>query len=147
MLKEFRAFIARGNVLDLAVAVIMGGAFGKVVSSLVNDLLMPPIGRVMGGVSFSDIYIPLDLTKARAANGSLLPLAQAKAAGIPTINVGLFINAAIDFVIVAFVVLMIVKAVNRLQTKKVEAPVSPPEPSPTETLLGEIRDLLKERKA
>ena len=72
MLKEFRAFIARGNVLDLAVAVIMGGAFGKVVTSLVNDVLMPPIGRVMGGVSFADIYIPLDLAKARTAEGALL---------------------------------------------------------------------------
>jgi large conductance mechanosensitive channel len=147
MLKEFRDFIARGNVLDLAVAVIMGGAFGKVVSSLVNDVLMPPIGRLMGGVSFSDIYIPLDLAKARTADGSLLSLAQAKEAGVPTINIGLFINAAIDFIIVAFVVFMIVKAVNRLQRKKAEAPAPPPEPTPSEKLLGEIRDLMKAQKA
>ncbi len=147
MLKEFKAFVARGNVLDLAVAVIMGGAFGKVVSSLVNDVLMPPIGRLMGGISFADIYIPLSLAKARLADGSLMPLAQAKAAGVPTINVGLFINAAIDFLIVSFVVFMIVKAVNRLQAKKAEEPAPPPEPSPSEKLLGEIRDLLKERRA
>jgi large conductance mechanosensitive channel len=146
MLKEFRAFIARGNVLDLAVAVIMGGAFGKVVTSMVNDVLMPPIGRIMGKVNFSDLYIPLVGPETLREKG-ITSLALAKQAGVPTINIGLFINAAIDFVIVAWVVFMIVKAVNRFQAKKAEEPAPPPEPTASEKLLGEIRDLLKSRNA
>ena len=146
MIKEFRAFIARGNVLDLAVAVIMGGAFGKVVTSMVNDVLMPPIGRIMGKVNFADLYIPLvgpDVLREKGVTS----LVTAKAAGVPTINIGMFINAAIDFVIVAWVVFMIVKAVNRFQAKQEAKPTAPPEPSPSEKLLVEIRDLLKERRA
>ena len=146
MIKEFRAFIARGNVLDLAVAVIMGGAFGKVVTSMVNDVLMPPIGRIMGKVNFADLYIPLvgpDVLREKGVTS----LVTAKAAGVPTINIGMFINAAIDFVIVAWVVFMIVKAVNRFQAKQEAEPTAPPEPSPSEKLLVEIRDLLKERRA
>jgi large conductance mechanosensitive channel len=146
MLKEFRAFIARGNVLDLAVAVIMGGAFGKVVTSMVNDVLMPPIGRIMGKVNFSDLYIPLVGPETLREKG-ITSLTLAKQAGIPTINIGAFINAAIDFLIVAWVVFMIVKAVNRFQAKKSEEPAPPPEPTATEKLLGEIRDLMKSQKA
>ena len=140
MLKEFRAFIARGNVLDLAVAVIIGGAFGKIITSLVNDMLMPVIGLLLGKVSFANLFVAL--------NGEKYPsLDAAKAAGAATINYGLFINAVIDFLIVAFVIFMIVKGATSLQKSKEEAPAPPPEPPADVKLLTEIRDLLKERKA
>lgn len=136
MLKEFRAFIARGNVLDLAVAVIIGGAFGKIISSLVNDILMPVIGLVLGKISFANLFVAL--------NGEKYPsLDAAKAAGAGTINYGLFINGVIDFIIVAFVIFMIVKGATSLQKKKEEAPAPPPEPTADVKLLTEIRDLLK----
>jgi large conductance mechanosensitive channel len=116
MLKEFKEFAMKGNVLDMAIGVIIGGAFGKIVSSLVGDVLMPPIGRVMGNLDFSSLFLPL--------NGQSYPsLAAAKAAGAPTINYGLFINSVIDFVIVAFVIFLLVKQVNRL---KKEAPAASP---------------------
>lgn len=136
MLKEFRAFIARGNVLDLAVAVIIGGAFGKIIGSLVNDVLMPVIGLILGKISFANLFVPLD--------GKSYPsLDAAKAAGTGTISYGLFINAVIDFLIVAFVIFMIVKAATSVQKKKEEAPAPPPEPPADVKLLTEIRDLLK----
>ena len=106
--KEFRDFIARGNVVDLAVGVIIGAAFGKIVTSLVSDVLMPPIGLILGHVDFSSLFINLDLEKHYDT------LAAAKAAGAPTINYGLFINALIDFLIVAFVIFFIVQQVNKL---------------------------------
>lgn len=138
MFKEFRSFIQRGNVLDLAIAVIIGGAFGKIVTSAVNDLIMPVIGLVMGKISFANLFITL--------NGEKYPsLDAAKAAGAPTINIGLFLNAMIDFLIVAWIVFLIVKAVNSLQKKKEEAPAAPPEPPADVKLLTEIRDLLKTR--
>jgi large conductance mechanosensitive channel len=146
MLQEFRAFIARGNVLDLAVAVIMGGAFGKVVTSMVNDVLMPPIGRIMGTVNFADLYIPLVGPETLKERG-ITSLMLAKQAGIPTINVGAFLNSTIDFLIVAWVVFMVVKAVNRFQARKAEEPAVAAEPSQSEKLLREIRDLLQERRA
>ncbi len=117
MLKEFRAFIARGNVVDLAIGVIIGGAFGKIVTSLVNDIIMPPIGLVLGNVNFSNLFISL--------NGkSFASLAEAQAAGVPTLNYGLFLNTVIDFLIVAFVVFLLVKQINRMK-KPEPAPAAP----------------------
>ena len=110
MLDEFKAFITRGNVVDLAVGVIMGASFGAIVTSLVNDVLMPPIGRLIGGVDFKDFFVSL--------SGQSFPtLAAAKAAGAPTLNYGAFLNALINFLIVAFAVFMLVKQVNRLFPK------------------------------
>ena len=116
MLKEFRDFVMRGNVLDLAVAVIIGGAFGKIVTSFVNDIIMPPIGLLLGGVDFTNLFISL--------NGkTYASLDAAKTAGAATVNYGLFLNTVIDFVIVAFVIFLIIKSVSRLQKP---APVADP---------------------
>jgi len=116
MLKEFKEFALKGNVVDLAIAVIIGAAFGKVVSSFVNDIIMPPIGMLLGGVSFSDLFISLD--------GQTYPsLAVAQAAGAATINYGVFLTTIIDFVIIAWVLFLVVKAVNRM--KKAPAPADP----------------------
>jgi large conductance mechanosensitive channel len=110
MLSEFKTFIMRGNVVDLAVGVIMGAAFGTIVTSLVNDVLMPPIGRLLGGVDFKDLFVSL--------SGQSFPtLAAAKAAGAPTLNYGVFLNAVINFAIVAFAVFLLVRQVNRLFPK------------------------------
>jgi large conductance mechanosensitive channel len=108
MLKEFKAFVLRGNVIDLAVAVIIGAAFGKIISSAVSDVLMPPIGRLMGKVDFSDLYVNLSGT-------SYPSLAAAKAAGAATLNYGLFLNATVDFVIVAFVLFLVIRMANHMQ--------------------------------
>jgi large conductance mechanosensitive channel len=114
MVRDFKAFLLRGNVLDLAVAVIIGAAFGAVVTSFVNDLLMPPIGRLLGRVNFADLFVSL--------SGQSYPsLAAAKAAGAPTLNYGVFINTVINFVIVAFVVFQLVRGVNRLTAKPAPA--------------------------
>ena len=119
MLKEFKAFIMRGNVLDLAVAVIIGAAFGKIISSLVADVLMPPIGLVLGKVDFSGLYANL--------SGTAYPsLVAAKAAGAPTINYGLFLNATIDFVIVAFVLFLVIRTANRMQLAMVKPAAAAP---------------------
>lgn len=116
MLKEFKAFIMRGNVLDLAVAVIIGGAFGKIVTSFVNDIIMPPVGLILGKVDFSGLYLDL------SGNG-YASLAAAQAAGAPTINYGVFINTVIDFVIVGAVIFLVVRAFQRLEERTVtEAP-------------------------
>ena len=116
MLKEFKEFALKGNVVDLAIAVIIGAAFGKVVSSFVNDIIMPPIGMLLGGVSFSDLFISLD--------GQTYPsLAVAQAAGAATINYGVFLTTLIDFVIIAWVLFLVVKAMNRM--KKAPAPADP----------------------
>ncbi|MFZ1804073.1 MAG: large-conductance mechanosensitive channel protein MscL [Nitrospira sp.] len=140
MLKEFKEFAMKGNVLDMAIGVIIGGAFGKIVSSMVSDVLMPPIGLLMGKVDFSSLFIDLSRT-------SPASLAAAKAAGAPTINYGVFLQSVFDFIIVAFVIFMLVKQVNRF---KKEAPAAPPPPPPApsneEKLLTEIRDLLKHRQ-
>lgn len=108
MWKEFKQFLARGNVLDLAVGIIIGGAFGKIVTSLVNDIIMPPIGLLIGQIDFNSLYINL-------SHKPYTSLAQAKAAGAPTINYGAFINNVIDFVIVAFVIFLMIRSVNRLR--------------------------------
>jgi large conductance mechanosensitive channel len=116
MWKEFKKFIARGNVIDLAIGVIIGAAFGKIVTSFVNDILMPPIGLLLGSVNFADLFITL-------SGGAYATLEEAQAAGAITINYGIFINAIIDFLIVAFVIFLVVKQVNRL--KKPAPPAEP----------------------
>jgi large conductance mechanosensitive channel len=137
MLQEFKAFIARGNVIDLAVGIIMGVAFTTIVNSLVNDIIMPPIGVLLGGVDFSSYYVNLSGTHYDS-------LAAAKAAGAATINYGVFINAIINFLIIAFAVFLLVKQVNRFM-KKPEAAPAPTAPPRSEVLLEEIRDALKAR--
>jgi large conductance mechanosensitive channel len=117
MLKEFRAFIMRGNVLDLAVGIIIGGAFGKIVTSFVNDVLMPPIGLLLGRVQFDNLFVTLD-------GQHFATLADAQAAGAPTLNYGLFLSAVIDFLIIAFVIFLIVRWVNRLRPPAPPAPVT-----------------------
>ena len=114
MFKEFKEFTMRGNVIDLAVGVIIGGAFGKIVNSLVNDIIMPPIGMLLKGVNFSSLFFPLDGNKYAS-------LADAQAAGAPTLNYGLFINNIIDFVIVAFVIFLMIRAINRMKKKPAPA--------------------------
>lgn len=136
MLNEFKKFAVRGNVIDLAVGIIIGTAFTAIVSSLVNDLLMPPLGMVIGGIDFSDFFVTLK-------GGGHDTLAAAKAAGDVTINYGLFLNAIIKFLIVAFAVFLLVRWINRLAGPKEES--GPPAPTKSELLLTEIRDLLKQK--
>jgi len=137
MLQEFKAFIARGNVIDLAVGIIIGAAFTAIVNSLVNDIIMPPIGLILGGIDFSNIFVTL-------GKGSYPTIAEAQKAGAATLNIGLFINAVIKFLIVAWAVFILVKQVNRFNKKEAE-PAAPPPPPAQEVLLTEIRDILKKR--
>lgn len=141
MLKEFRDFVARGNVMDLAVGIIIGAAFTAIVNSLVSDLINPIIGLITGGMDFSNLFINL-------GDGEYTSLAAAREAGAPVFAYGAFLTAVINFLIIAFVVFMLVKMVNRIRdaaiTKEDEAPAAPPGPT-QEQLLGEIRDLLKGR--
>ena len=136
MLKEFKEFALRGNVVDMAVGIIIGAAFGKIVSSLVSDIIMPPIGVLLGGVDFSSLFINL-------SGGNYATLEQAKAAGAATIDYGVFINTVLDFIIVAFAIFMVIKQMNRFKKQEEDAPAAPPEPPRQEILLEEIRDLLK----
>ena len=146
MIKEFKEFALKGNVVDLAVGVIIGVAFGKVVTSVVNDIIMPPIGKAMGGVNFADLFINLDPSKLAKDGSAITSLAQAKEAGAAVIAYGSFINTVIDFTIVAFCIFMIIKVMNRLMKKPDPvAPAAPPAPTKEERLLGEIRDILKAR--
>ena len=138
MLGEFKQFVVRGNVIDMAVGIIIGAAFGTIVSSLVADVLMPPIGLALGGIDFTNMFVTLKDGAKQA--GPYASLAEAKAAGAVTVNYGVFVNAIVSFLIVAFCVFLLVKAVNRM---KREAPAAPAAPTPTEALLAEIRDLLK----
>jgi len=140
MIKEFKEFAMKGNVVDLAVGVVIGAAFGSVVTSAVKDLIMPPIGRIMGGVNFSDLFINLDPSKTLPGGGPIVSLANATAAGVPVIAYGQFINVAINFLIVAMAVFLLVKAINIMRRKP-----APPEPTAQEKLLIEIRDLLRAR--
>lgn len=136
---EFKQFAMRGNVLDMAVGVIIGGAFGKIVSSVVDDIIMPPIGWLIGGVNFSDLKVTLPSVE--VIGGEKLQTA--------TINYGNFLQTTLDFLIVAFCVFMLIKVVNKVTSKKEEKPAeTPKDPEPTqeEKLLAEIRDLLKEQK-
>jgi large conductance mechanosensitive channel len=136
MLQEFKEFALRGNVVDMAVGIIIGAAFSTIVKSLVDDVIMPPIGMITGGVDFSDLFINL-------SGGDYESLAQAREAGAATINIGVFINNVISFAIVAFVLFLVIKAMNQLRRKQEEAPAS--EPSREEQLLEEIRDALVKR--
>jgi large conductance mechanosensitive channel len=135
IMKEFREFALKGNVVDMAVGIIIGAAFGKIVSSLVNDVLMPPLGLLIGGVDFTDLKINLkQATVDQAGN----------AVDAVTLNYGMFLQTAIDFLIVAFAIFLMIKAMNSLKRKQAEAPpAAPPEPTKEEKLLTEIRDLLK----
>ena len=142
MLKEFKEFAMRGNVLDMAVGIIIGAAFATIVNSFVNDVIMPPIGLALGGVDFANMFVVLrDGAKAAPPYAAL---AEAKAAGAVTLNYGVFANSIVSFLIVAFAVFMVVKGANSLKQKQVEAP-APPAPTPDQRLLTEIRDLLKSR--
>jgi large conductance mechanosensitive channel len=131
ILNEFKEFAMRGNVVDLAVAVVIGVAFGKIVTSLVNDIIMPPIGILLGGVDFKDLVFVLKEATADAVAVS--------------IRYGLFINAIIDFIIIAFAIFMIVKGINNFKKKEEAKPAAKPEPTKEEKLLTEIRDILKKK--
>ena len=131
MMQEFKSFAMRGNVVDMAVGIVIGGAFGKIVSSFVADVIMPPIGLIIGGVDFTNLAITI-----KAAVGD---------AAAVTINYGKFIQTLLDFLIVAFAIFMVIKGMNSLKKKEEEAPAPPAEPPKEEILLTEIRDLLKEK--
>jgi len=131
MMKEFREFAMRGNVVDMAVGIVIGAAFGKIVSSFVNDVLMPPLGLALGGVDFKDLAMTLS-----EASGDVAAV---------TLNYGSFIQTVVDFVIIAFAIFMMVKAMNSMKKKEEAAPAAPPKPSAEETLLTEIRDLLQKQ--
>jgi large conductance mechanosensitive channel len=135
MLKEFQEFAMRGNVVDLAVGIIIGGAFGKITTSLVNDVIMPPIGVITGGMDFSSLGITIKKAAVDAGGKALAPAV--------TISYGLFLNTLINFIIVAFAMFMIVKAMNTLKRKEAAPPPAPPAPPKQELLLAEIRDILK----
>jgi large conductance mechanosensitive channel len=131
MMSEFKGFAMRGNVVDMAVGIVIGAAFGKIVSSFVNDVLMPPIGMLMGGVDFSELAVVLK--------------AATEEAGAVTLNYGTFIQTVLDFVIIAFAIFMVVKAMNNMKKKEEAAPAAPPKPSAEVELLTEIRDSLKNK--
>ena len=138
MLKEFKEFAMRGNVMDMAIGIIIGAAFGKIVTSLVNDIIMPPIGLLMGNVDFSNLFVSLGMSQPYTS------VAEAEAAGAPIIKYGIFINTVLDFVIVAFAIFLVIRAVNRLRRRQETAPpATPPAPTVDQKLLTEIRDLLK----
>ena len=141
MLKEFKTFAMKGNMVDLAVGVIIGAAFGAIVGSLVDDVFMPIIGLLLGGTDFSNLFIVL---KDEAA-GNYATLAAAQEAGAVTVNIGLFINAVVKFLIVAWALFFVVKGINSMKKKEEEAPKAPPAPSKEEALLTEIRDLLAKK--
>lgn len=129
LMKEFKSFAMRGNVVDLAVAVVIGGAFGRIVTSLVNDIIMPPLGVLLGGVDFKDLVI-------------IIKKATEEVDAV-TMNYGMFIQNIINFIIIAFAIFMIIKGINSLRKKEAEKPADPPAPTTQEQLLTEIRDLLK----
>ena len=139
MLKEFKEFAMRGNVMDMAVGIIIGAAFGKIVTSLVSDVIMPPIGLLMGNVDFSNLFVNLTM------GSTFGSVAEAEAAGAPIIKYGIFINTIIDFIIVAFAIFLVIRGLNKLKRKQEAAPPPPPPgPTPEQQLLAEIRDLLKQ---
>lgn len=146
IIKEFKSFAMKGNVLDLAVAVIIGGAFGKIITSFVNDVLMPPIGLLLGNTDFSDLMIILRKGSDAVMEGEKM---ISPAVAEVTLRYGTFINTVLDFLIVALSIFIVIKAFNKMKKKKEEAPSTPPAPpAPTkeEILLTEIRDILKEKK-
>lgn len=140
MLKEFKEFALKGNMLDMAVGIVIGAAFGAIVSSMVDDIIMPPIGILLGNTDFSELFVIL---KQGSPEGPYATVAAAKDAGAVTWNIGLFINAIIKFVIIAFALFVVVKGVNNLRRKEEEAAKAPAKPPRDVELLEEIRDLLK----
>jgi large conductance mechanosensitive channel len=142
MLKEFKEFAVKGNMLDMAVGIILGAAFGSIVSSLVGDVIMPTVGLMVGGVDFSDLFVIL---RQGDPSGPYLTLEAATEAGAVTLNYGAFVNTIISFLIVVFSVFLLVKNFNRLRKQEEEAPPAPPAPSKEEELLAEIRDILRQR--
>jgi len=135
MLKEFKDFAMRGNVIDMAVGIVIGGAFGKIVSSFVADVIMPPLGILIGGVDFTDLKITL--------KDAVIDVSGAVTSEMVSINYGSFIQTTVDFIIIAFAIFLVVKGMNSLKKKEVAAPAAPPAPTKEEVLLTEIRDLLK----
>jgi large conductance mechanosensitive channel len=142
MLKEFKEFAAKGNMLDMAVGIVIGAAFATIITSLVNDIIMPPIGLALGGVDFAEFYAVLQQGDPA---GPYATLAAAQEAGAVTINWGIFINSLISFLIVAFALFLVVRSFNKMKAQQEEevAPEAAPEPSAEERLLAEIRDLMK----
>ncbi|HXG31530.1 MAG TPA: large conductance mechanosensitive channel protein MscL [Thermodesulfobacteriota bacterium] len=140
MLKEFKEFAMQGNVVDMAVGIIIGAAFGTIVQSLVSDVIMPPIGLLLGKVDFSNLFLVL---RDGVTTGPYASLADAKRAGAVTINYGVFANTVINFVIVAFAIFFLIRSINRLKKEKATLP---PQPSNEEKLLTEIRDILKQAR-
>lgn len=141
MLQEFKEFAVKGNMLDMAVGIVIGAAFGTIVKSFVDQVLMPPIGLLLGGVDFADMFV---LLESGDPAGPYASLEAAQEAGAVVVGYGAFFNAVISFLIIGFCVFLVVKGYNRLMREKEEAPPeAPPEPSAEERLLGEIRDLLK----
>ena len=138
ILQEFKAFAMRGNVVDMAVGIVIGGAFGKIVSSLVSNIIMPPIGVITGGVDFKNLEIVLKKATVDAA-GNAVPAV--------TISYGVFINTIIDFVIIAFAIFMVIKLMNFAKRKEAAAPAAPPPPSAEEKILTEIRDILSSKQS
>ena len=139
IIKEFKEFAVKGNMIDMAVGIIIGGAFGKIITSLVNDVIMPPLGMLLGKVNFADLAFTLKAASGDLANGGVAAV---------TLNYGKFVQTVVDFVIVAFAIFMVVKGMNSLKKKEEAAPAAPaapPAPSKEEVLLGEIRDLLKQK--
>ena len=136
-IKEFKEFAVKGNVMDMAVGVIIGGAFGKIVTSLVNDVLMPVVGKLTGGISFTDLFVTL-------GDGEFKTLAAAQEAGAAVLAYGQFIQNIIDFIIIAFCIFLMIKGMNKLKKKEEPAPEAPAGPT-QEELLAEIRDLLKNK--
>lgn len=135
-MKEFKAFALKGNVVDLSVGIIIGGAFGKIVSSMVNDIIMPPISLALGDKGFTELFYALD-------GKTYASMTLAKEAGAPILAYGNFIQIIIDFAILAFIIFLMIKGINSLKKKEEEAPAAPAEPTATEKLLTEIRDSLK----
>jgi len=136
LIQEFKEFAVKGNAIDMAVGVIIGGAFGKIISSLVNDVTMPPLGKMLGGVSFNDLFMNL-------GDGTFATLVEAREAGAPVIAYGSFLQNVFDFLIIAFVIFMMVRAINNAKKKEEAKPAAPAEPSDEVKLLREIRDNLK----
>ncbi|SUB00071.1 Large-conductance mechanosensitive channel [Pannonibacter phragmitetus] len=140
MLKEFKEFAVKGNMLDMAVGIVIGAAFSAIVSSMVDDIIMPPIGLILGNVDFSELFLVL---KQGVPEGPYPTVDAAKAAGAVTWNLGLFVNAVVKFTIVAFALFIVVKGINRLRREEKTKPAEPAKPPRQELLLEEIRDLLK----
>jgi large conductance mechanosensitive channel len=136
--KEFKDFAMKGNVVDMAVGIIIGGAFGKIVSSIVSDIIMPPIGLLMGGVNFTDLKLTLKAAQLDAVTG--------KTVEAVTLNYGKFLQTTVDFLIVAFAIFLMVKAMNAMKKKEETKPAAPPAPTKEEMLLTDIRDILKAQK-